>query len=390
MNNLINVGVVGCGEPDLIRSFRSLPGCNLKMICDASVPRLNSLAALFPEVVADTKFKHMLNGIGLDAVVMATPVNLHFAMAKAAMLAGKHVMIKKPMAASAAECEELIEIARQKGLVLMVGHTFLYSPAVRKIKEIIDGGDLGQIRHICARHLAPSLCPKDANVAWDLASHDISIILHLLQQFPQSVSCCGSAHLTPGIEDVTSMTLNFGNDCSALVHSSWLEPRKVREMTIIGSKQMIVYDDLALAEKVRIYDTRVERPAHCDTLPEFKYTYHCGAISSPHLKQEEPIHAECLHFLECIQESKRPLTCGDRGLELVKILEASSASLKLRGGTIPLALSEATPLAKTHPHDRRARVAAVLELEESLFPPLLPNRAHELAGAAKPATLSRW
>jgi len=269
-------------------------------------------------------------------------------MAKAALLAGKHVLIEKPMAASAAQCEELIEIAQQKGLVLMVGHTFLYSPAVSKIKEIVDHGDLGEIRYICARRLNLGLYQKDINVAWDLAPHDISIILHLLQQLPESVNCCGGTHITPGIEDVTSLSLNFGKNCSAIIASSWLDPRKVREMTIVGSKRMILYDDVAPLEKIRIFDARVERPPHYDTFAEFQYAYHYGDIFSPYLKQEEPLKAECMHFLECIQESKSPLTCGARGLELVRILEASSASLKLGGGPIPFAWPKSTPLPKLH------------------------------------------
>ena len=249
----------------------------------------------------------------------------------------------------------------------MVGHTFLYSPAVRKIKEIVDRGDLGDIRYICARRLNLGLYQKDINVAWDLAPHDISIILHLLQQLPESVNCRGSAHMTPGIEDVTSMSLNFSNDRSAIIHSSWLDPRKVREMTIVGSKRMIVYDDVAPLEKVRIFDARVERPPHYDTFAEFQYAYHYGDIYSPYLKQEEPLKAECLHFLECIQQFKRPLTCGARGLELVKILEASSASLKLGGGAVSFAGSEKTLLAGTHAHNRATRAKAVAKLGASVF-----------------------
>jgi predicted dehydrogenase len=341
MSKPINVGVVGCGYwgPNLVRNFRSLPECNLKMMCDLSVERLDRLQALYPEVAAERSFDQMLNGAGLHAVVVATSIKLHFPMAKAALLAGKHVLIEKPLAASAAQCEELIDVARQKGLVLMVGHTFLYSPAVRKMKEIIDRGDLGEIRYIGARRLNLGLYQKDINVAWDLAPHDISIILHLLQELPESVHCCGSAHVTPGIEDVTLMSLKFGRDRSAIIHSSWLDPRKVREMTIVGSKRMIVYDDVAPLEKIRIFDARVERPPHYDTFAEFQYAYHYGDISSPYLKQEEPLKVECLHFLDCIRESKSPLTCGDRGLELVRILEASSASLKLGGAPVSLAPS---------------------------------------------------
>jgi predicted dehydrogenase len=319
------------------------------MMCDVSAARLHSLKALYPGVMAERSFGHMLNGVGLDAVTVATSVKLHFPMAKAALLAGKHVLIEKPMAASAAQCEELIEIARQKGLVLMVGHTFLYSPAVRKIKEIIDRGDLGQIRYISARRLNLGLYQKDINVAWDLAPHDISIILHLVGQLPESVNCSGSAHITPQIEDVTLMTLIFGKDRSAIIHSSWLDPRKVREMTVVGSKRMLVYDDVAPLEKIRIFDACVKRPPHYDTFAEFQYAYHYGDISSPYLNQEEPLKAECLHFLECIRESKSPLSCGARGLEVVRILEASSASLKLGGGAVPLGRSQPTPSANNRP-----------------------------------------
>jgi len=278
------------------------------MMCDVSEARLNTLQALYPEVMPELNFDHMLNGVGLDAVVVATSVKTHFPLAKASLLAGKHVLIEKPMAASSAQCEELIEIARQKGLVLMVGHTYLYSPAVRKIKELIDRGDLGDIRYICGRRLNLGLFQKDINVAWDLAPHDISIILHLLQQLPESVNCRGGAHVTPGIEDVTSMSLNFAKDRSAIIHSSWLDPRKVREMTIVGSRRMLVYDDVAPLEKIRIFDARVERPPHYDTFAEFQYAYHYGDISSPYLKQEEPLKTECLHFLDCIKESQKPLT----------------------------------------------------------------------------------
>jgi predicted dehydrogenase len=336
------------------------------MMCDVSAARLDSLKALYPEVVGERGYEHMLNGAGLDAVVVATPVKLHFPMAKAALRAGKHVLIEKPMAASGAQCEELVEIARQEGLVLMVGHTFLYSPAVRKMKEIIDRGDLGQIRYISARRLNLGLYQKDINVAWDLAPHDVSIILHLLQELPESVNCCGSAHITPGIEDVTVMSLKFGHDRSAIIHSSWLDPRKVREMTIVGSKQMIVYDDVAPLEKIRLFDMRVDRPPHYDTFAEFQYAYHYGDISSPYLKQEEPLKAECLHFLDCIRESKSPLTCGARGLEVVRIMEASSASLRLGGGPVPFARSEATHFVQPHARDWPAAVHALPELEEKM------------------------
>jgi predicted dehydrogenase len=338
MPKRIKVGVVGCGYwgPNLVRNFRSLPDCHLKAMCDISKERLKHLTALYPDVQGETSYDHMLNSLGVDAVVVATSVKMHFPMAKAALLAGKHTMIEKPMASSSEQCAELIAIARQKGLVLMNGHTFLYSPAVRKIKEIVDCGDLGEIRYICARRLNLGLFQKDINVAWDLAPHDISIILHLLGESPSSVNCRGSAHVTPGIEDVTSMSLTFPKDRSAIIHSSWLDPRKVREMTIVGSKRMIVYDDVAQLEKIRIFDARVDRPPHYDTFAEFHYAYHYGDTYAPYVKQEEPLKTECQHFLDCIQHGKQPLTHGGQGLELVKILEASSESLRLGGGPVAL------------------------------------------------------
>jgi predicted dehydrogenase len=338
MTKPIKVGVVGCGYwgPNLVRNFRSLPGCTLDMMCDISADRLKHLRSLYPEVKGELNFNQMLNGSGLEAIVVATSVKMHHSMAKASLEAGKHTMVEKPMAMSAAECEELIELAHKKGLVLMVGHTFLYSPAVRKVKEIVDRGDLGDIRYICARRLNLGLFQKDINVAWDLAPHDISIILYLLEEFPESVNCRGSAHVTPGIEDVTSMSLSFRKDRSAIIHSSWLDPRKVREMTIVGSRRMIVYDDVAQQEKIKIFDARVERPPHYDTFAEFHYAYHYGDMYSPYIKQEEPLKAECQHFLDCIQGGTKPMTCGRQGLDLVRILEASSASLKQGGSPISM------------------------------------------------------
>jgi predicted dehydrogenase len=240
------------------------------------------------------------------------------------------------MASLAEQCEELVEIAEERNLVLMVGHTFLYSPAVRKIKEIVDHGDIGEIRYISARRLNLGVYQKDINVAWDLAPHDLSIVLHILGELPVSVNCRGEAHVTPGIEDVTNIHLTFRKQRSAMIQSSWLDPRKVREMTIVGSKRMIVYDDMAPLEKIKIFDVRVEVPPHYDTFAEFQYSYHYGDMYVPYLKQEEPLKVECQHFLDCIRHGKTPLTNGRSGVELVKILEAASASLQVNGAAIEI------------------------------------------------------
>ena len=309
-------------------------------MCDVSENRLAHLRSLYPEVEGETNYNHMLNGVGLDAVIIATSVKFHYPMAKASLLAGKHTFIEKPMASSSQECEELIDIAKKRGLVLMVGHTFLYSPAVRKIKEIVQRGDIGEIRYICARRLNLGLFQKDINVAWDLAPHDIAIILHVMETEAVTINCQGSAHITPGVEDVTTIWLNFPGDRSAIIQSSWLDPRKIREMTIVGSKQMIVYDDVSQLEKIRVFDARVERPPHYDTFAEFHYAYHYGDVHVPYIKQEEPLKTECQHFLDCINQGTTPLTDGKQGLELVRILEASSQSLKRGGASVNLSGQE--------------------------------------------------
>jgi predicted dehydrogenase len=339
MTKQIKVGVVGCGYwgPNLVRNFRALPDCHLKMMCDTQEHRLAHLKTLYPEVLGSTDYAHMLNGVDVDAVVIATAVKSHFPLAKASLMAGKHTFIEKPMAGSSEHCEELIDIAQQKGLVLMAAHTFLYSPVVQKIKEIVEQGDIGEIRYICARRLNLGLFQKDINVAWDLAPHDISIIQHILGEQPTTVNCRGSAHITPGVQDVTTMSLSYPRQRTAIIHSSWLDPRKVREMTIVGSKRMIVYDDCAPLEKIRVYDSRVERPPHYDTFAEFHYAYHYGDVYAPYIKQEEPLKTECQHFLDCINHGKTPLSDGKQGLDLVRILEASSESLKLDGAPVHLA-----------------------------------------------------
>jgi predicted dehydrogenase len=341
MTKPVSVGVVGCGYwgPLLVRNFRNIPNCNLKAVCDASDARLKHIKRLYPEVATVPDWERFLTDFELDAIVIATPVKFHHALAQKSLLAGKHTFIEKPMAASSAECENLIEIAESKGLVLMVDHTFLFSSAVRKITELVRAGDIGDIRYINSRRLNLGLFQKDINVAWDLAPHDISIILHILGEPPIAVNCQGNAHVTPAVEDVTNMSLTFRQGRFATIQSSWLEPRKVREMTIVGSRRMIVYDDLQTHEKIKVYDVRVERPPHYDTFAEFQYSYHYGDSYIPHLNQEEPLKEVCQHFIDCIETSTQPATSGREGLELVRILEAASASLKAKGAAMILSQS---------------------------------------------------
>lgn len=339
MKKPISVAVVGFGYwgPNLVRNFRSISECRLKLVCDLSEKRLEHLRTLYPEVTGETDFTRIIGDPEIDAVVVATSARLHYSMALQCLSAGKHVLIEKPMATSVAECEELMHVAQANGLTLMVGHTFLYSAAVRKIKEIIDNRDIGDLRYIAARRLNLGLFQKDINVAWDLAPHDLSIILHIMQEMPQSVNCRGGASITTGIEDMTCMSLQFSKERSAIIHSSWHDPRKVREMTIVGSKRMIVYDDIAPMEKIKVYDVRVERPPHYDTFAEFQYAYHYGDTYAPFIKHDEPLKTECQHFIDCISGGLIPITSGTTGLDVVRILEASSKSLKNHGAPVELA-----------------------------------------------------
>jgi predicted dehydrogenase len=350
MKSPINVGVVGCGYwgPNLARNFHSTNNAKLSLVCDASEARLKHMKNLYPAIETTTDLQHAVNGSGLDAVVIATPVRFHYEMAKTALEAGKHTFIEKPMASSVAECQSLVDIARKNGLVLMIGHTFLYSPTVRKIKQIIDQGDIGDILYVCSRRLNLGLFQKDINVAWDLAPHDLSIILYIMGDVPETVSCSGMAHVTKDIEDVIVMNLGFSEKRCAIVHNSWLDPRKVREMTIVGTKRMIVYDDVATHEKIKIFDARVETPPHYDTFAEFHYAYHYGDTYAPYVKQEEPLKIECQHFIDCIREGREPLTSGRHGMELVRILEASKESLAAGSKAIPFAkVGKARPAKKT-------------------------------------------
>ncbi len=355
MNKTLKIGVVGCGYwgPNLIRNFSLTPHCALKVLCDKSAGRLSHMRRLYPNVGVTENFEELITDPELGAIVIATPVRCHFPMAKAALEAGKHVFLEKPLARTQAEAEELVSLAEQKRLVIMVGHTFLFSPAVRRMKEIIDAGDIGQVQYISARRLNLGLYQKDINVAWDLAPHDISIILYLLEEFPFEVACHGSSHVGRCVEDVMMMSLRFHKNRCAFIHNSWLDPKKVRQMTVVGSQRMIVYDDTEPLEKLKIYDARVEVPPHYDTFAEFTYSYHYGDSYVPYIKQDEPLKLECQHFVECVREGKTPITSGRLGLDVVRILEASSESVRNQGAAV--AFSAASPMGTGPGVDRKSR-----------------------------------
>ena len=358
-NNPINIAVVGCGYwgPNLIRNFTGLSGCAVTTVCEVNQHRAKHMKTLYPGIEVTGDFQRVIENEAVDAVAVATPVRLHYELARKSLLAGKHTLIEKPMASSVKECEELMAIAEEQGVTLMPGHTFIYSAPVRRIKEIIEWGDLGEIQYISSRRLNLGLFQQDINVAWDLAPHDISIILHVLKDLPVSVNCQGKAHYNKEIEDVTNMTVNYANGGFAIIQSSWLDPTKVREMTFVGTRRMLVYNDIEPMEKIKIYDKRVDTPPHYDTFAEFHYSYHHGDMYSPHIQMTEPLRTECQHFLDCIQTGTKLESGGIEGLRVVQILEAASESLKKGGAKVELQYATAARLPGmayvVHSYDRR-------------------------------------
>ena len=335
---MLNIGVIGCGYwgPNLIRNFNTLSDCKVKWACDNKVDRLTHIKKLYPSVETTCDQDDIIKDDDIDAIVVATPTLSHFEITKNSLLAGKHTFIEKPMTHSSIKCEELIEISEKNKLIVMVGHTFIYSAPVRKIKEIVSSGELGKLQYISCRRLNLGLIQRDINVAWDLAPHDISIILYILQEKPISVNCQGKSHVGNGNEDVTNMTLNFKNGTFAIIQSSWLDPNKIRQIVFVGNKKMLVYDDIEPTEKIRIYDKRIETPPHYDSFGEFQFSYHYGDMYCPYIKLSEPLKFECQQFLDCIKAGVKSESGGLEGLEVVKILEAASTSLKNGGGRVEI------------------------------------------------------
>jgi predicted dehydrogenase len=338
MNPVLKVGIVGLGYwgPNLTRNFSSLPGSEVAALCDIDQERLRVISAKYPGVPTFNSVEEMLAAAEIDAVVVATPLRQHYAIVRAALFAGKHTLVEKPLASSVKECVELTKIAESRGLTLMVGHTFIYSSAIEAINDMILAGEIGEIRYINSQRLNLGIFQTDINVVWDLAPHDLSIILHLLRDSPRFVNCQGCAHLVPSIEDVANISLSFDRGQFATIQNSWLEPRKVRQMTIVGTKKMIVYDDIEPLEKIRVYDSRVDCPPHYDSFDQFHYAYHYGNSYIPRIIQTEPLKKMCQHFVDSVTHESRPISCGLRGTEVVRVLEACSKSLVTGGSRVSI------------------------------------------------------
>ena len=334
---MIRLGVIGCGYwgPNLIRNFRNTLDCHMVVACDVQEEHLARVRKLFPGIKTTTNHQDLFDE-DLDAVAIATPVWTHFPLAKAFLEADKHVFVEKPLTHSSKECSELIHIAEERERTLMVGHTFEYTTAVNKIKEIVSSGEIGEVLYVNSTRVNLGLFQKDINVIWDLAPHDISIITYVLNQHPVSVNACGVSHYTEGIEDVAMTTLNFSGKTIAFIRNSWIDPNKVRSMIFVGSQKMLVYDDTSPNEKIKIYDKGVEKPPYYDNFGEFQFSYRYGDIYIPRIQEQEALSIECGHFISCIKEKKTPRSDGYSGLRVIKIIEAANRSLQNNGTSITI------------------------------------------------------
>ena len=334
----MKIAVIGCGYwgPNLVRNFIQSNKVRELTCCDLDQTRLDRMKNLYPSLKVLSDYKELFKKSDLDAVAIATPVKTHHPIAKDFLDQGKHVFIEKPLTHSYDTALDLVKLAEEKQRVLMVGHTFEYTAAVNKIKEIVENGELGKILYVSCIRVNLGLFQPDINVVWDLAPHDISMITYILGEPPVSVNSQGKAHFRPDIEDVATTTLNFRNGVIAFIHNSWLDPNKIRRTTIVGTKRMLVYDDIEPQEKIKIFDKGVDVPPYYDTYAEFQFSYRYGDIRSPRIDDYEPLKKECEHFLLCIKNGKCPLSDGYSGLKVVSILEAASKSLKLKGKAVPV------------------------------------------------------
>ena len=339
MNDILNLGIIGVGRwgPNILRNFASMEGVFVKTICDIDKDRLKIVKKRFSTITVTCDPDDIFNDTSIDCVVICTPVSTHFALAEKTLLSDKHVFVEKPLATSSAECLRLITISQQKNKILFVGHTFKYNAGIRAAKQYIESGDLGNVYLIDANRTNLGPVRYDTNALWDLAAHDISIFSYWLGGAPKSVSAYGGCYLNKNIEDVVYATFLFDNGVLAHVHASWLNPRKIREITVVGTKKMLVWNDMNLLEPIRIYNRGIDKDeGYHDTFESFRLSIREGEVLIPSIKLNEPLLAECEHFIECVRSGARPLTDGEDGLMVVKALEAATQSLREDSRLIPI------------------------------------------------------
>ncbi|HEY3321441.1 MAG TPA: Gfo/Idh/MocA family oxidoreductase [Planctomycetota bacterium] len=334
----LGVGVVGFGYwgPNLARNFNEAPGAELVAICDSSEKRRVLAQARYPSARATSNFAELLNDPKVHALAIATPVSSHYELVLAALRAGKHVLVEKPLTTSAEQGQRLVDEAEKRKLVLLVDHTFVYTGAVRKIKELVSGGKLGQIYYYDSVRVNLGLFQHDVNVLWDLAVHDLSIMDFVLDARPTAVSATGMSHVQGEPENIAFMTLFFEGNLVAHIHVNWLAPVKVRRTLIGGSQQMIVYDDLEPSEKIKLYDKGINVATNQESVYHMLVSYRTGDMWAPNLDSTEGLRTEAAHFVRCVQGGDRPLSGGEAGLRVVKILEAATRSMKEHGQPVPL------------------------------------------------------
>ena len=332
----LRIGAIGCGYwgPNLIRNFVEIPGAQIIVVSDLQVEPMNRMMQRFPQIERSTRDYRDMFEMDLDAVVIATPPATHYNIARDCLEHGLHVLVEKPITLNSEDAIDLIRVAEANDRILMVGHTFEYNPAVRSLKQMIVNGELGDIYYIDAIRASLGLFQTKANVVWDLAPHDISILRYLLDADPISVNTHGSSCVQEGIEDVAYTTLTFPNNVLAHIRSSWLDPSKQRRITVVGSKKMVIYDDVEPLEKVKIYDKGVKAIRHTDTFGEFSFAYHYGDVVIPYIRFEEPLRVQSQHFLDCVREGRQPQTDGHNGLRVVQVVEAAQESLHNGGQTV--------------------------------------------------------
>ena len=335
---MIGIGVIGYGYwgPNMVRNFMEVPGASVVAVSDLRQEQLNRVKTRYPAVKTTTNHRELFSDPAVDAIVIATPVSTHFNLAFEALQAGKHVLVEKPLVESVDEGFRLIDEAARRGLILMVDHTFIYTGAVRKIKEIIDGGLLGSIFYYDSVRINLGLFQHDINVLWDLAVHDLAIMDYLLDERPNVISAVGINHVSKK-EDIAYLTCLFDNNLIAHIHVNWLAPVKVRRTLVAGGEQMVVYDDLEPSEKIKLYNKGVTLNDNtANGVYEMLVGYRTGDMWAPKLSTAEALSTEASHFLDCIEHNKQPITDGEVGLRVVQILEAANRSMEQQGKPIEL------------------------------------------------------
>lgn len=334
---MINIGVIGYGYwgPNVVRNFISTKGAQIISICDIKKDALNRARKNYPKLKMVSDPNEVLTSPEIDAVAIVSPVYSHFELSKKAIENGKHVFVEKPFTSSVSEAEELIELAEKKNVKIMVDHTFLFTGAVKKIKELIEDGVLGNLYYYDSTRVNLGLFQHDINVIWDLASHDLSIMDYVIQEKPVGITSNGIEHFGRGLEDVAYITVYFDNNVIAHFNVNWLAPVKIRMTLIGGEKKMLVWNDLEQDEKIKIYDKGVNIETR-EGIYELLVSYRAGDIWTPLVEMTEALKLEAQYFIDCIENNKTPINDGQAGLRVVRILEASTLSIKNKGRLIKL------------------------------------------------------